>query len=120
MTLRWKKYEKDVWVSSTVKVWSRFTERNIVAIFRVDGSDRARSGYRADRGGIMGWEAIDGGRGFATASEAKAYVERYVAAMHEQTTLTPRIERDPRRSRRSRKASRRPRRAAGRRRSRRW
>ena len=57
-------------------------------VLRVDG----RSGsWRVDVAKPMQswWEAIDGGDGFASAGEAKAFAARWLAAVRAQGTLTP-------------------------------
>lgn len=59
--------------------------------FRID----ARTGrYRCDvrKPLFPAWEAIDGGKGFATLAQAKKFVKRWVKAVEEQETLTPRME----------------------------
>lgn len=58
--------------------------------FRVDGRDGT---FRVDKRSIGPWEAIDGGTGFKTATEAKRHARAYHAACSAQSTLAPRMER---------------------------
>lgn len=67
-------------------------DRNIPAIFRIDGRNRAREGFRLDRGGVMGWEAIDDGKGFSSVPRAKQHAANYAHEAWAQQTLTPRGE----------------------------
>jgi hypothetical protein len=40
---------------------------------------------------MPGWEAIDGGDGFATITDAKNFARRWVAAAKEQVSFSPRL-----------------------------
>lgn len=61
---------------------------NLWAIFRIDARTPSE-GYRIDRYGICGFEAIDGGQGAVTLSDAKAFAASYLDAIVAQGTLTP-------------------------------
>lgn len=87
--IRWHRRDADVYVSENLKAWFKNAGRGHVVLFRVDGRNKAREGYRVDRGGVMGWEAIDRGEGFRTLKEAKAHADRYFNAIEAQETLTP-------------------------------
>lgn len=59
-------------------------------MIRIDG----RSGvYRVDQDCLLGtyWEAIDGGKGFATLTEAKKFVTCWVKAARAQKDRCPRL-----------------------------
>ena len=60
---------------------------------RVDGRDGT---FRVDCGKPLAawWEAVDRSVGFATARAAKAFAAAWVAAITEQKTLDPRVERE--------------------------
>lgn len=92
--ISWEKRDAEIYVSENLRIFSRYAQRMMTVVFRIDGRQKRREGYRVDQGGIMGWEAIDKGQGFRSVREAKAYVEKYLAAMREQEELNPRVERD--------------------------
>lgn len=92
--IKWEKRDPEVYVSENLRVFSRYAQRMMTVLFRIDGRQKRREGYRVDQGGIMGWEAIDRGQGFRTVRDAKAYAEKYLAAMREQEELSPRVDRD--------------------------
>lgn len=98
MNLVWEKSGADIWVSKPLKVNLNpgQTGRTFTVVFRVDGRDRTREsfrggpeGYRVDRGGILGWEAIDGGKGPATPKAARDLAAKYLSEIVKQGTLTP-------------------------------
>lgn len=66
------------------------TPRTMTVQFRLDGRPGVYSGtYRVDRSTLLGWEAIDGGKGAETIEAAKAIVVAYLQAVDAQRTLTP-------------------------------
>jgi len=83
----WTKVDHKVYgLRRTIKTNYRTHEVTI----RIDG----RSGvYRVDQDTLLGhyWEAIDGGVGFATLTEAKKFVTRWVKAAREQRDRCPRL-----------------------------
>lgn len=91
MTLRFDNKGSNIRVSNTVMVdlSGGTSSRRHAVLFRIDGRNVATEGYRVDRGGIMGWEAVDGGKGPATLKEARALAARYLAAIVAECTLTP-------------------------------
>lgn len=103
MKLHWKRADpsSSVWVSSPVFVRLSPTGKEHAVIYRIDGRQRAHEGYRVDRGGLMGWEAIDGGQGASNLVDARLLAKRHLAAIQKQETLVPKLERD--RARRGRR-----------------
>lgn len=64
-----------IWISR------EFTDafgRRTSAVYRIDGRRHATEGYRVDGGTIVGWEAIDGGRGRSTLKEARALADHHL------------------------------------------
>ena len=56
-------------------------------VLRINGRNGT---YRVDsKISFLPWEAIDGGEGFATKTEAVAYVRRWAQAVREEETVTP-------------------------------
>lgn len=58
---------------------------------RIDG--RGGVSFRVDNFETFVWVAIDGGEGFRTLDEAKAYAERWYRAACEQETIHPQVKR---------------------------
>lgn len=83
----------NVWVGQTtifyVDKYARATHHPTLK-FRIDGR---KGEFRVDVSGLAGWEAIDDGVGFPTFEAAENYVTRYLNAVAEQGTRTPRVER---------------------------
>lgn len=88
--MRFEDKGSNIFVSSTLKVRFQGSDREHAVIYRIDGRNVAREGFRVDRGGIMGWEAVDGGTGPKTLRAAKALASRHFDAIVQQGTLTPR------------------------------
>lgn len=95
----------NVWGTDKIAITyhDRFTRqepRTVFRMFRIDGRsffDNLGTGdgsFRLDVSTMLGWEAIDGGTGFKTKGEAERFAERWIEAVKEQGTLSPRLERD--------------------------
>jgi len=89
--MRFENKGSNILVSTTLKVRFPGSDREHAVIYRIDGRNVAREGYRVDRGGIMGWEAVDGGTGPTTLRAAKALASRHFDEVVKQATLTPRL-----------------------------
>jgi hypothetical protein len=95
MALRWSRPGPKIWVSEEAPLTFEDAYGRVRTTrerFRIDGRNLAREGYRVDRGSLMGWEAIDGGQGFRSLSQAKRHVENFINEANAQQTLHPRGE----------------------------
>lgn len=79
--------------SAEVDVDTRHGPRRLLVHLRIDGRGER---WRVDRDTLfgLGWEAIDGGPGFASQDEAEGFAIAWVAAAEAQRTTTPRLDGD--------------------------
>ncbi len=94
MSLKFTAVASNILVSNTVQadLSGGKSTRRFAVTFRIDGRNVERDGYRVDRGGMMGWEAIDGGaRNVTSIKAAKALAKSYLAAIEREGTLTPSV-----------------------------
>jgi hypothetical protein len=78
---------KGLFGSAFVTLRDQYGERSKTLNVRVDGRDPKN--VRVDRGSMMGWEAIDGGRGFSTLAKGKAFATKWVQLAVEQGSEMP-------------------------------